>query len=263
MSGQGGRLAGKRAAVIGAGSVGEGWGNGKAAAVLFAREGASVLCVDRSTEAAAATAALIRDEGGTAATLAADVTDPGAGAVLLDRITSLWGGIDILHYNVGISEPGGILETDDDAWARVFEINLTGAMRMARAAVPPMRAQKAGALVFVSSLAAVYSAPYSYTSYEVSKMGLIRLSRSIAHENAPYGIRSNVLLPGVIDTPHVSAFVDPDTDAETLAARRAAMVPMGRQGTAWEVAQAALFLASDEASYVTGVELRIDGGLTA
>lgn len=257
------RLAGKRAAIIGAGSVGEGWGNGKATAALFAREGASLLCVDRNHDAAEATAELIRSEGGTAEVLAADVTDPEAGTQVMARMEALWGGIDILDYNVGISQAGGVLDTDDEAWARVFDINLTGAMRMVRAVLPAMRAQKSGAIVFVSSLAAVYSAPYSYVSYEVSKMGLVRLARSVARENAPYQIRSNVLLPGVIDTPHVTAFVDGETDPATLAANRAAMVPMGRQGTAWDVARAALFLASEEAAYITGVELRVDGGLTA
>ena len=257
------RLAGKRAAVIGAGSVGPGWGNGKAAAVLFAREGAKVLCVDRDPAAAAATAGIIRDAGGEADVLATDVTDTDAGTRVMATMSSLWGGIDILDYNVGISQQGGVLETSDSDWNRVFEINLTGAMRLTRAVLPAMRAQKSGSLVYVSSLAAVYSAPYSYVSYEVSKMALVRLAKSVAHENAVHGIRANAILPGVIDTPHVTAFVDSETDPKELSARRAAMVPMGRQGTAWDVAHAALFLASDEAGYVTGVDLRVDGGLTA
>jgi len=257
------RLLAKRAAVIGAGSVGEGWGNGKATATLFAREGAKVLCVDRSRSAAEATAALIRAEGGTAETLLADVTDAKSGRQVMERMTTLWGGIDILDYNVGISQEGGVLDTTDEDWQRVFDINLTGAMRMTRDVLPAMREQGSGAIVYVSSLAAVYSAPYSYVSYEVSKMALVRLAKSVAHENAPFQVRCNVLLPGVIDTPHVTAFVDGDTDPKVLAARRASMVPMGRQGTAWDVANAALFLASDDASYITGVDLRVDGGLTA
>jgi len=257
------RLLAKRAAVIGAGSVGEGWGNGKATAALFAREGAKVLCVDRSRSAAEATAALIRAEGGTAETLLADVTDAKSGIQVMERMTTLWGGIDILDYNVGLSEKGGVLDTTDEDWQRVFDINLTGAMRMTRDVLPAMREQGSGAIVYVSSLAAVYSAPYSYVSYEVSKMALVRLAKSVAHENAPFQVRCNVLLPGVIDTPHVTAFVDGDTDPEVLAARRASMVPMGRQGTAWDVAHAALFLASDDASYITGIDLRVDGGLTA
>lgn len=257
------RLAGKRAAIIGAGSVGPGWGNGKATAVRFAQEGARVLCVDRDAAAADETAQLIRAGGGTAETLEADVTAPGTGAAVMEAMRRYWGGIDILDYNVGISAPGGILETSDEDWARIFEINLNAAMRLTRATLPAMRDQGSGAYIYVSSLAAVYSAPYSYLSYEVSKMALIRLARSVARENAAHGVRANAILPGVIETPHVTAFVDGQTDPEELAAKRAAMVPMGRQGTAWDVANAALYLASDEAGFVTGVELRVDGGLTA
>jgi len=257
------RLAGKRAAIIGAGSVGEGWGNGKATAVLFAREGARVLCVDRSADAAEATAEIIGGEGGSAETLVADVADPEAGRMVMDRMAAAWGGIDILDYNVGISQRGGVLETEDADWERVFEINLTGAMRITRAVLPAMREQKGGSLIYVSSIAAVFSGPYSYVSYEVSKMGLVRFARSVARENAAHQIRSNAILPGLIDTPHVNAFVDGDTDPAELAAGRAAMAPMGRQGTGWDVARAALFLASDDAAYVSGIEMKVDGALTA
>ncbi len=257
------RLDGKRATVIGAGSVGPGLGNGKAMALRFAQEGAQVLCVDRNPEAAEETAGLIRAGGGVAEVLALDVTVPDAGTAVAEAMAGAWGGVDILAYNVGISQKGGVIETSDADWARVFDINLGAAMRITRAVLPGMRAQGAGAFVYVSSLAAVYSAPYSYVSYEVSKAGLVRFARSVAHENAPHGVRSNVILPGVIETPHVNAFVDSETDPEELARGRAAMVPMGRQGSAWDVANAALYLASDEAGFVTGVELRVDGGLTA
>jgi len=257
------RLDGKRVAIIGAGSVGAGWGNGKATAVRFAREGAKVLCVDRNAAAAEETAGLIRSEGGVSEILAVDVTDREAGAAVMAAMRAHWGGIDVLDYNVGISQAGGVLETSDADWERIFDINLSAAMRLTRAVLPAMREQGAGALIYVSSLAAVFSAPYSFVSYEVSKSALIRLARSVAHENACYGIRANAILPGLIDTPHVNAYVDAETPPEDLAARRAAMVPMGRQGTAWDVANAALFLASDEAGFVTGIELRVDGGLTA
>lgn len=257
------RLKDKRAAIIGAGSIGPGWGNGKATAMRFAQEGARVLCVDRSAEAAAETADLIRAEGFTAETLVADVTDPEAGAEVLAAMRQHWGGIDILDYNVGISQPGGVLETSDADWQRVFDINLTAAMRMTRAALPSMRDQKGGALIYVSSLAAVYSAPYSYVSYEVSKSALVRLTKSVARENAGFGVRANVILPGVIDTPHVSEYVAPELTKAESDARRSAMVPMGRQGSPWDIANAALFLASDEAGFITGVDLRVDGGLTA
>lgn len=249
--------------IIGAGSAGAGWGNGKATAVLFAREGARVLCVDRNEAAAQETAAIIRSEGNLAEVLVADVSDPTAGQLVAETATALWGGIDVLDYNVGISQQGGVLDTSDADWDRVFDINLTGAMRMTRAVLPMLRAQKGGSLIYVSSLAAVFSAPYSYVSYEVSKMALVRFAKSVAHENAAYQIRSNAILPGVIDTPHVTAFVDRKTDPVELAKNRAAMVPMGRQGTAWDIAKAALFLASDDSGYVTGIELKVDGGLSA
>lgn len=253
----------KRVAVIGAGSVGKGWGNEKAAAVRLAREGARVLCVDRKEAAASETAELIRAEGGEAQVLCADVTDKAAGEIVMNAMQAHWGGVDVLDYNVGISQRGGVLETSDASWDQIFEINLTAAMRLTRAVLPAMRAQNGGAIIYVSSLAAVYSAPYSYVSYEVSKAALVRLARSVARENAQYGIRANSILPGMIATPHVNAYVDKETSPETLAAQRAAMVPMGRQGTAWDIANATLFLASDEANYITGVDLRVDGGLTA
>ncbi|MFK7752841.1 MAG: SDR family NAD(P)-dependent oxidoreductase [Sedimentitalea sp.] len=256
------RLAGKRIAVIGAGSIGPGWGNGKAAAVTFARHGAHVLCVDRDETAADATAQIIRSEGGSVVVLGADVTNADTADKVLGTAQSAWDGLDVLHYNVGISSQGGVVETADEDWARVFDINLTGAMRLSRAVLPAMRAQGAGVLTFVSSLAAVYSGPYSYVSYEASKAALCRFARSLAKENAPFGIRTNSILPGVIETPHVNAVVSPGSDPNEVARQRAAMVPMGRQGTAWDVANAALFLASDEAAFITGIELKVDGGLS-
>lgn len=257
------RLQNKRIAVIGAGSVGEGWGNGKATAVRFAQEGAQLLCVDRDADAAAQTVELIRANDSDAHALAVDVTHAGSGDAVMQAMTRHFGGIDVMHFNVGISSKGGAAETSDEDWAQVFDINLTSAFRLTRAVLPAMRSQKSGALIYVSSLAAVYSGPYSYVSYEASKAALCRLSRSVARENAPLGIRANTILPGVIDTPHVRKFVDAETDTETLATRRAALVPMGHQGTAWDVANAALFLASDEAGFITGIDLRVDGGLSA
>jgi len=257
------RLKGKRIAVIGAGSIGEGWGNGKAAAVTFAREGASVLCVDRDAEASAETEKIIQEEGGSSVALSADVLSADVGERVLNAMHTAFGGIDVLHYNVGASTQGGTLDTTDEDWTRIFDLNLTGALRLTRAALPFMRDQKAGAFIFVSSLAAVWSGPYSYVSYEASKSALCRFSRSVARENAPFGIRSNTVLPGIIDTPHVRAVIDAETDRDALAQRRAEMVPLGRQGTAWDVAKASAFLASNDASFITGSELRVDGGMGA
>lgn len=255
------RMQDKRVVVVGAGSVGPGWGNGKAAAVLFAREGARVLCVDRAEAAAQETAALIRGEGRVAEVFAADMTGEAACAAMADAVTRLWGGIDVLHFNIGISSRGGVVETEPQEWARVFEANLTAAYLCARAVLPAMKAQGRGALVFISSLAGARAGPYSYVSYEASKAALQRMSASIAREYAPYGVRSNTILPGVIDTPHVTQFIGPGQDPAALARARAELCPMKRQGTAWDVAHAALFLASDEAGFITGVDLRVDGGM--
>lgn len=255
------RMANKRVAVIGAGSIGPGWGNGKAAAVLYAREGASVLCVDINANAADETVGIITGEGGSALPHTGDMTKEADACTVAKIIQENWGGIDVLHFNIGVSSKGGVVDTSSQDWDRVFQINLKSAMLVSRAILPIMEAQGSGAFIFISSLAAARAGPYSYVSYEASKAALCRMSASIASEYAPKGIRSNTILPGPIDTPHVTAFVDPDTDKEALDRSRAAMVPLGRQGTAWDVAHAALFLASDEAGFITGVDLRVDGGM--
>lgn len=254
-----GRLDGKRALVLGAGSVGEGVGNGRASAILFAREGARVLCVDRDLAAAEATVARIREEGGVAEAMAADGTDPDAGPQMVARMGALWGGTDIAQHGLGMSVAGGAVDTAPEDWDRVFDLNLRSAYLFARAVVPVMVDQGRGALVFLSSRAAVASGAYSYAAYEASKAGVNRLTRSLARAHAGQGVRVNCVMPGIIDTPHVSAFISgAQGDAD-----RAAMVPMGRQGTAWEVAEAALFLVSDASSFVTGVVLPVDGGMGA
>lgn len=255
-----GRVEGKRVAVIGAGSVGPGWGNGKAAAVLFAREGASVLCVDRDRAAAEETAGIIRSEGGTAHVLAADLTTDGAPEAVRDVAADALGGLDVLHFNIGFSTKGGIADTPLADWRRVHGLNLDTAFLVAQATIPLIEADGGGAFVFVSTLAAERNGPYSYIGYETSKAALCRLSRSIAAEYAARGVRSNTIVPGLIDTPHMLAYNAAGPDHEAIRAGRAAMVPMKRQGTAWDVAAAAVFLASDEAGFITGVDLRVDGG---
>ncbi|MCE2750171.1 MAG: SDR family oxidoreductase [Rhodobacter sp.] len=156
--------------------------------------------------------------------------------------------------------PPGAL--DWDQWDRVFDTNVKAAARAAQAVLPAMLRQGKGAMVFISSMASVYDAPYAYTTYEASKAALNRLSRSIAVQYAASGIRSNTVMPGVIDTPHAAAYVTGTVDPAETARRRAVMVPMQRQGTAWEVAEAALFLASDAASFITGIDLPVDGGMS-
>jgi NAD(P)-dependent dehydrogenase (short-subunit alcohol dehydrogenase family) len=253
------RFRDKRVLVAGGGSIGPGLGNGKAAAILYAREGAEVLVVDRSLSAAAETVAEITAEGGTARPFMGDMTDPEAAAA---AVADAGGPLDVLHFNIGTSVKGGVVETRPEDWARVFDINLGAAYHLARAALPGMEAAGKGALVFISSLAGLRAGPYSYVSYEASKAALQRMAQSIARQYAPKGIRANVVLPGPIDTPHVTAIVAPDADPQALAEARAALVPMGRQGTAWDVARAALFLASDDAAFITGVLLPVDGGMS-
>jgi NAD(P)-dependent dehydrogenase (short-subunit alcohol dehydrogenase family) len=257
-----GRVAGKSVIVFGAGSVGPGLGNGKAAAIVYAREGASVLCVDRSLTAAEETVGEAAAHG-SAIPFAADVTSSKDVAAAVAEACARFGGVDVVHFNVGISLPGGIEEQSSQDWSQVFAVNVDAAFHVARSAIPAMRARGGGAFVFISSVAAIRSGGYAYVGYEASKAALNRLSRTIAVAHAAEGIRSNVVMPGLIDTPHVTAMIaGRATSAEDLAARRAAAPPMKRQGSAWDVAEAALYLASDAAGYVTGAELPVDGGLT-
>jgi len=253
------RLSGKRAIVVGAGSIGEGIGNGRAIAMLFAREGAKVLAADKSAPAVQNTVDRILQEDGVAEPFTMDATKPNDAASLVEKAIDLWGGVDILVHVVGMSLRGGVSETTPEDWDKVFEINLKSAFLAAQAVLPVMKTQQQGALAFISSLVADYSGPYSYAAYESSKAGLNRLSRSIARAHAADGIRSNVVMPGMIDTPHVKAFIS-DTQGASSADRSAA-VPMKRQGTPWDVAEATLFLVSDASSYITGTNLPVDGGL--
>jgi len=257
-----GRVEGKRIAVIGGGSVGPGWGNGKAAAVLYAREGGEVLVIDRNEAAAQDTVDIIRGEGGTAGTFVGDMTDPEAARAAIRAAVSSFGGLDILHYNIGISTRGGIADTTFQDWRRVFSINLDAAFHVTQAALPVLELDGGGSIVYITTLAAHLNGPYPYVGYETSKAALCRLSRSVAAEYAARGIRSNTVVPGMIDTPHVHAHVATSTDPKAVAEARAAQVPMKRQGTGWDVAEAALFLASDAAGFITGVDLRVDGGMS-
>lgn len=255
------RMQGKVVLVFGAGSVGEGWGNGKAAAVAYAREGGRVACVDIDPAAAEATAAIIAAEGGEAMALSADVTEAASIAAAVEGVLARWGRIDVLHNNVGMNLPGGAAEASEDSWRRVVDVNLTSVFLACKAVLPVMERQGAGAIVNISSLAAIRWTGYPYVSYTAAKAAVNQLTRSIAVEYAAKGIRANVILPGLIDTPHVQkAIAGYHGDAEEMRAKRAAMVPMKRQGEGWDIAWAAVFLASDQAKFITGVELPVDGG---
>lgn len=255
-----GRMDGKSVLVFGAGSVGEGWGNGKAAAVAYAREGGRVACVDIDPRAAEATARIIAEEGGAAMALSADVTKAGDVAEAVAAVRERWGRIDVLHNNVGMNVAGGAAEATEESWHRVMDVNLTSVFLTCRAVLPVMAEQGGGAIVNVSSLAAIRWTGYPYVSYSASKAGLNQLTRSIAVEYASRGIRANVIVPGLIDTPHVQKQIAGyHDDAEEMRAKRAAMVPMKRQGDGWDIAWAAVFLASDQAKFISGVELPVDG----
>jgi NAD(P)-dependent dehydrogenase (short-subunit alcohol dehydrogenase family) len=256
------RLEDRKAIIIGAGQTpGETIGNGRAMAMLFAREGAEVLCVDQSIGRADETAALIRAEGGRAHVLAADVAEASACSAIVAEGLRLWERIDILVNNVGIAAgdapPHAIEEA---AWDRILDVNLKSAAMTTRHVLPGMRARRAGAILNISSLAALGG--HNMLAYEVSKMGMVRLTTATASANARYNVRCNVILPGLIDTPMAVEGIAARTgrSREDVRAERVARVPLGRMGTGWDIANAALFLCSDEAAFVTGAILPVDGG---
>ena len=260
------RLAGKIAVIVGAGqSPGQGIGNGRATVLRFIQEGSKILAVDRDLAAAEETAALAAKEGGECVPFAADVTREASLAAAMAEAVRRWGRIDILHNNVGVSVGGGdkpIEELTEEAYDRVSAINLRGTIMACKHALPIMRRQQAGAIVNISSVAALENT-YPLVTYKVTKAGMVAFTQQLALQNAPYGIRANCILPGLMDTPMA---VDTRARASNrsrveIAAERDAKVPLrGKMGTGWDVANAALFLASDEANFITGVALPVDGG---
>ena len=269
---QAGRVAGKAVLVTGAGSIGPGWGNGKAAAVLYAREGAGVLCVDYRLDAAEETRDIISGEGGSAVAHRADVTDEGDIAATVGACVDAFGRLDILHNNVGGSGPGAaLMDVALDDWNDTLARNVTGAFLAMKAAIPHMEAQGGGAIVNISSIAGLTHIGVPSTSYSAAKGALNQLTRNIAIQYAAKNIRANCVAPGLMKTPFILREKDgvPNhilkgyATPEEYHAARAVTVPMRRMGDAWDVAKAALFLASDDAAYITGQCLVVDGGLTA
>lgn len=262
------RVAGKIAVVVGAGQTdGETVGNGRAIALLLAREGATVLCVDRIGERARETADLIAGERGdsaAASSMAADIMVAADCARIVAEARSRYGRLDILVNNVGIGGGGDAPahRLEEDVFDRIMAVNLKGMWLTIKAAIPAMREQKGGAIVNISSLAAMAGA--TQMAYEVSKAAVNRLTTSVAQSNARHGIRANAIMMGFMDTPMAVSGIARATGRPTadVRAERDAQVPLrGKMGTGWDTAYAALFLASDEARFITGEVLRVDGGM--
>jgi len=261
----GDRLKEKVALVSGAGSSGPGWGNGKATAVLFAREGARVLAVDINFAAAVETKRIIEAEGSICEAVAGDVSRTDDVAAVVDACILAFGRIDVLHNNVGIVEVGGPVETSEESWDRVNDVNMKSMFLTCKQVLPHMIRQGKGAIVNIASVSGIRWLGVPYISYAATKAAIIQFTRVIALQYARSGIRANSILPGMMNTPMVHAaevIAAYGGSAEEMVRRRDEQCPMGRMGDAWDVAYAALFLASDEAKYITGTELVVDGGLT-
>ena len=259
------RLKGKTAIIVGAGQTpGTTIGNGRAMAILFAREGADVLCVDRDGARAAETVAMIEKEGGRATSLEADTTRPGAADAIVAAAKARFGRIDILVNNVGIGgRDGPAHKLEEAAFDRIMTVNLKSTWLVSKAVIAVMREQAKGAIVNISSLASI--AGGNQVAYEISKAGVNRLTTGIAQANARHGIRCNAVLPGLMDTPMAVAGIAQATgqDQEAVRQMRNQRVPLGgKMGSGWDTAYAALFLASDEAQFISGVLLPVDGGMS-
>jgi len=255
------RLKGKIAIVFGAGSSGPGWGNGKAAAVAYAREGASVACIDLSQAAADETAGIIAGEGGSALALAADVTKLDSVEACVAATAEHFGRIDILHNNVGVTHMGGPVELSEAQFEAALQLNLGSVYRCAKAVIPRMLEGNGGAIVNISSLAAIRWTGYPYFAYYATKAAVNQATVALAMQYARQRIRANCIMPGLIDTPLIYKQISTQyASPEEMVAARDALVPMGKMGTAWDIANAAVFLASDEAKFITGVCLPVDGG---
>jgi len=261
----GNRLKDKVAIVTGAGSVGPGWGNGKATAVLFAREGANVFAVDINLSAAEETKSIIDQEGGDCTVCQVDVSRSSQVKAMAERCIEQYGRIDILHNNVGIVEVGGPVEISEENWDKVMRVNVKSMFLTCKHSLPYMIKQGGGTIVNISSIGAIRHLGYPCVSYCASKGSVNQLTQNIAIQYAEKGIRANCVLPGLMNTPMI---VEPlkhsyaQGDVEKMIKIRDALCPMKKMGDAWDVAYASLFLASDEAKYITGIQLVVDGGIT-
>lgn len=267
------RLEGRHVLLFGAGaahetgkgwSVGQridvGWGVGKATALVFARHGAIVACIDKDLEAAEATAAMIRAEGGEATVYACDVTKSAEVKAVVDAHMARAGRIDILHNNVGIVEIGGPVECSEENFDKVLAVNMKSVFLTTKWVLPIMERQGKGSIVNVSSIASIrFTVPW--IAYSASKGAINAMTMGIAAQYAPTGVRCNAIAPGLLSTPMVYApHKDNHADMEDMMRARDAVVPMGWQGEGWDVGEAAVFLSSDEARFITGHVLMVDGG---
>jgi NAD(P)-dependent dehydrogenase (short-subunit alcohol dehydrogenase family) len=259
-----GRLQDKIVIVTGAGSSGPGIGNGKAAAVTYAREGAIVLAVDRDEASLADTVAMIEGEGNRVQSAAADVTDSAAVKAFVDDCVARNGRVDVLHNNVGIVEVGGPVEIEEENWDRLMAVNVKSMYLTCKHILPVMERQGAGVIVNISSTASVRYVGYPSVSYCASKAAINQLTQNIAVQYGPKGIRANCVLPGLINTPLIRPLHEAYGSGgfDEMVRQRDALIPLGAMGTAWDVADASLFLASDQSRYVNGAQLVVDGGLT-
>ena len=259
------RLKDKVAIVTGGGSVGPGWGNGKATAVLFAREGAKVFAVDINPSAVQETQGIIAQEGGSCAIYKADVSKAAEVEGLVKQCIETYGRIDVLLNNVGIVEVGGPVEISEENWDRVLAVNLKSMFLTCKYCLPHMEQQGSGVIVNISSIASIRYTGYPSVSYNASKGAVNQLTQNIAIQYAEKGIRANCVLPGLMNTPMI---VEPlkktyaDGNIEKMIEIRNKLCPTKKMGDGWDIAYAALFLASDEAKYITGAQLVVDGGIS-
>ena len=257
------RLDGRIALVLGAGCAGPGWGNGNTAAMAYAQAGAAVVAVDRSLPAAEATRDLVLAAGGACIAWAADVTNSASVEAAVAEAMRHHGRIDVLHNNVGFAGMGGPVDLPEAEWDRILDLNLKGVFLACKHVLPVMLAQGRGAVVNISSIAAVRWMGYPYAAYYAAKAGVNQLTVAIALQYAAQGIRANAVMPGMMNTPLIHQQIAGQyATAADMVRQRDAACPMGRMGTAWDVAHAAVFLASDAAAYITGVCLPVDGGLS-
>jgi NAD(P)-dependent dehydrogenase (short-subunit alcohol dehydrogenase family) len=260
-----GRLAGKVAFVTGAGSVGPGWGNGRAIAVRFAQEGARVFAVDRDTERMQETVRLIEEAGGEIATAQCDVTQSASIAEVVAACVARFGRIDVLVNNVGGSAAGGPVEMAEETWDAQIDHNLKSVFLACKHVLPLMEAQAAGAIVNIASTSGLRWTGSAQVAYASTKAGVMQFSRVVAVQYAKAGIRVNTVVPGQLYTPMVDVRLAKQRtggDVTALLQQRQSRIPLPFMGDGRDTANAALFLASDEARFITGAEIVVDGGMS-